>query len=163
MREMSLAGFIGHIAGAIVHLEQSEHHAMERAARVVEARAKAIVGHYQHDTGQFPEWAPLAQSTREDRVRLGFPEDDPLLRTGELRDSIGHVAERREAAIGSNLAVAEYQELGTSRIPPRSFLGVAAYQTAERVAEIAGSGVVRALVGDAVVDGALAILPSSEH
>lgn len=162
MREMSLAGFIGHMTGAIVALERCEHHAMEQAAQVVEVRAKAIIGHYQTDTGIFPPWAQLADSTMADRARLGFPENEPLLRTGEMRDSIEHVAERHEAAIGSNLDIAEYQELGTSRIPPRSFLGVAAHQTGERVAEIVGSGVFRALVGDAVVDRFLLIPHSSE-
>jgi len=39
---------------ATIEFEHFEHRVMEQAARVVERRAKAIVGHYQTDTAPFP-------------------------------------------------------------------------------------------------------------
>jgi hypothetical protein len=80
-----------------------------------------------------------------------------------MEDSIGHVAERNEAVIGSNDQNLVYFELGTSRQSPRSVLGTAAHQTERHVAEIIGSGVVRALVGDGVVDRFLLIPHSAEN
>jgi hypothetical protein len=71
------------------------------------------------------DWPQLAESTQRERERLGFAANEPLLRTGDLRESIEYTVLPREAAveIGSNDKIAVYQELGTSRIPPRSFLG----------------------------------------
>jgi hypothetical protein len=34
-------------------------------------------------------WPPLAESTIRDKQRHGFPTPKPLLRTGEMRDSVG--------------------------------------------------------------------------
>lgn len=158
---MTLSAFIAHVARATVELDHYEHRAMEQAARIVERRAKAIVGHYQTDTGPFPAWAELADATKAERLALGYTENDPGLRSGGQRDSIGHKVGYREAAIGSNDEHLVYFELGTERQPPRSVLGAAAHQTEKQVAEIVGSGVVRALVGDEVVDRFLAI-PSAE-
>jgi hypothetical protein len=157
MREMTLAGFIGHLTASVAELKAHEHHAMERAARLVEARAKAEIGHYQTDTAPFPAWAELADATKDDRERHGFTENDPGLRTGEMRDSIGRVVDDHEAVIGSDDEKLVYFELGTVHQPPRSVLGAAAHQTAERVAEIVGAGVVKALVGENVVNGLLPI------
>lgn len=148
MPDMDLGAFIGHVAGAIVRLDHAEHQAMEQAALVVEKRAKAILGEYQAQGGPFAAWAELADSTKADRVRHGFPENEPLLRTGHMRDSIDHkVIGNRDAVVGSDDPIAEYQELGTSRIPPRSFLGAAAVQKGPEVAQIIGLGTVQAFTG----------------
>jgi hypothetical protein len=53
-----------------------------------------------------------------ERVRNGFAANEPLPRTGQLRDSIEWTAQGNEGFVGSNLDIAVYQELGTSRIPP---------------------------------------------
>ena len=51
---------------------------MERAAKVVEREAKSEIGEYQDSTiSPFPAWAELADSTKDNRVRLGFTENDP--------------------------------------------------------------------------------------
>lgn len=87
----------------------------------------------------------------------GFEENEPLLRTGELRDSIEHAVGAGEAAIGSNNDKAVWQELGTDKIPPRSFLGSAAVENAEAVKKIVGETIVIALVGKDVFGGAIDI------
>jgi phage gpG-like protein len=72
---------------------------------------------------------------------------DPLLRTGELRDSISHVVDGRRAVVGSDDPVAIYQETGTSRIPPRPFLSTAAVLVGEDAAKAIGAAVGNAVAG----------------
>ena len=71
-----------------------------------------------------------------------------------------------EAQVGSNSDIAVYQELGTARIPPRSFLGGAMSDELTKIKKIIGEtmfGVLigktpaAALVGDEVVEGGIAI------
>lgn len=38
---------------------------------IVEREAKRVIGTYDYD------WAPLAESTKDERASLGFPEDEP--------------------------------------------------------------------------------------
>ena len=162
MREMSLAGFIAHLAAMEIDVHHETQRALERAAIVVETEAKAEIGHYQDGAGPFAAWAELADSTKDDRVAHGYSENDPLLRDGTMRASIEHAVHMTgitsgEADIGSNSDIAVYQELGTSRIPPRSFLGGAAVRKSDEVARICGECVVTALVGEQVA-GSLMVL-----
>ncbi len=114
--------------------------AMERAARFLERKAKAAIGHYQEGAGELMEWAPLKWSTVEEKERLGYaPPDNPLLRTGEMRASIGHHVESADrAVVGSESEVLLAHELGTKHLPPRSVLGLAALHHADRIVEILG-------------------------
>jgi len=85
---------------------------------------------------EMPEWPPLAERTIEEKERLGYTgqvsETDPLLRTGEMRDTIearvtttpGGV----QLEVGSKDKVALYQEMGTALIPPRPFLAMSAIE-----------------------------------
>src|SRR5690348_3170601 len=119
MREFSGPGALAaHLLVAATAMEHGEHAALEKAAVEVEKRAKDKIGEYQDAVGPFEKWRELADSTKADRVRKGFPENEPLLRTGEMRDSIEHKVADHEAHIGSDNSIALYQELGTSRIPP---------------------------------------------
>jgi HK97 gp10 family phage protein len=122
-------------------------HGLERAAVMVEKTAKAEIGTYQPEVGPFQAWEPLAESTIEDRIRQGFTPDDPLLRSGELRASISHQVAPGEAVIGSTSKIAAYQELGTSTIPPRPFLGPAAMHNEKRIVEQLGATFVNGLAG----------------
>jgi phage gpG-like protein len=119
----SIGEFALHIGELVVLQHEADKIALERAARMIEHRAKEKIGEYQEQAGPFIAWAELAESTKADRARQGYPDDEPLLRTGELRDSIEHFVADGEAHIGSNNDIAVYQELGTEHIPPRSFLG----------------------------------------
>jgi phage gpG-like protein len=156
-REVTLTGFIAHLSAAAIAVRSHQHEALEKAARLVEAEAKREIGHYQGQAGQFVHWAELADSTKADRVRQGYAENEPLLREGDLRDSIAHVVRGNEAVIGSASEIAVYQELGTDKIPPRSFLGGALVRKSDQVAQILGEGAVKALVGPGVFQGRLPI------
>lgn len=132
-----ILGVIAQIEADIADFHAESEEAMERAAQIVEDRAKEDIGRYQAGIDPFADWVPLAPGTVQDKARLGYsPPDNPLLRTGDLRDSIEHTVESEErAVVGSDSDVAVWQELGTRTIPPRSFLGAAAVQEADRVAE----------------------------
>ena len=91
---------------------------LEKACQMIEDEAKGAIGNYKYG------WPQLAESTQQERVAQGYSANEPLLRTGQLRDSIGHVVvSSKEAFIGTNDPIAPYQEFGTSKIPPRPFLG----------------------------------------
>lgn len=156
MAEMTIAGFMAHIAATIMELDHATHSALERASKVVQDEARHEIGVYQAAAGPFKAWAPLAPRTMVEKERLGYaPPDNPLLRTGELRDSIDRVVGHDEAVIGSNSMIAVYQELGTGGshpTPPRSFLGGAAMRKAEECAHILGAAPVIALCGESVAE-----------
>jgi len=160
MREFhDMGAFAQHLLTLAVAQHEADKNTLERGARMIEARAKAKIGEYQQQVGPFIAWPELAESTKADRAAQGYPEDEPLLRTGEIRDSIGHVLamDSMEAQIGSNDDKAVWQELGTQHIPPRSFLGGAAAEKAPEICEIAARNVVVALVGADVFGGMLLI------
>lgn len=119
---------------------------LKKAAEIIQKDAKARIGTYQDGMGPFPAWANLAESTVDDRIRKGFAPEDPLLRTGEMRNSIGVLIAGNEAIIGTPDAVALHHEMGTSRMPPRPFLGPAAMHSKEAVEKMAPA-VVLAWIG----------------
>ncbi len=105
-------------------------------AVTVRDRAKAAIGTYKYG------WPQLAESTQEERARAGVPPNEPLLISGKLRDSISatvemHGKESGVARVGSTEQLAVWQELGTSRIPPRSFLVSSAKRTEADLGKIA--------------------------
>lgn len=148
---LTLAQFGAKLAGFAMAVKAEERRALTQAARIIEAEAKAEIGHYQGAAGPFAAWPELAEATKAERVRQGFTENDPLLRTGEMRDSISHVVGDREAAVGSNDEKAVWQELGTRTIPPRSFLGGAAMRKAPEVARTLGAAPLVALAGPGII------------
>lgn len=132
------------------------HEGLKQAAKLVEKTAKDEIGHYQPEVGNFPEWAELKESTQEQRVRQGYTPNDPLLRSGELRDSISSEVEGLEAAIGSDSDIMVYQEFGTSKgIPPRPVLGPAAYRNKDNICKIIGAAAVTGIMGGKKLDQAL--------
>jgi len=66
---------------------------------------------------------PLAASTQERRIKMGYTADRTLYASGVLHKSIGweHVS-LRKTVVASSDEKAIYHEFGTSRIPRRSFL-----------------------------------------
>jgi phage gpG-like protein len=111
------------------------HQALEIAAQFVEAEAKRAIGTYKYG------WRQLSPATQTDRVAHGFSANEPLMRTGEMRDSIEHCSSPTEARIGSNNDKAVWHELGTSRIPPRPFLANALHQNEKVIVKIVGQTV----------------------
>jgi phage gpG-like protein len=140
MKEFSLVGLATFVAEAVVEMDHAKHEALEKAAVIVEKGSKEAIGTYEFG------WPPLAESTKEDRVNKGFAEDEPLLRTGELRDSIGHSVDGDTARVGSELDVALYQEVGTSKIPPRSFLMQSAVHHRDEIVKEIGETMVAKLI-----------------
>lgn len=117
-----------------VAYEANIHVALEQACVVIEDEAKRVIGTYDYG------WPELAGSTQADREKRGFPANEPLLRTGEMRDSIEHNVAGKSGFVGSNADIAVYQELGTSRgIPPRSFLAGAAIHKGKEAADAVAS------------------------
>jgi HK97 gp10 family phage protein len=99
-------------------------------AATVRDKAKAAIGTYKY------KWPPLGPAA------VAKHSDTPLLDTGELRDSISAMVEMRgpehgHAVVGSTSEIAVWQELGTSRIPPRSFLAASAKQSEKDLQKIA--------------------------
>ena len=98
--------------------------------------------------GPFIGWEELHDTTKEERVKLGYTENDPLLRSGELRDSISHETDKSGeiAVVGSTLDKMVYLELGTKYMAPRSVLGLAAWRSRKKIIKIVGGVTVAALL-----------------
>lgn len=135
----SPAAFAAFLPTLALEVHHEEHKLLEKSAVIVEEEAKRVIG--THDYG----WPPLAQSTLAKKSA-----DTPLLETGEMRDSIEHNVSGSEAHIGSNNDKALWQELGTSRIPPRSFLGGALHHKAAEIVKAIGQGIVKTIEGKKV-------------
>lgn len=124
MPNVSLATFARYVTDAADGFRAAEADALAAAGRRIVAVAKGYIGRDQPTrVGPFGPWAPLAQSTIEDKRDKGYGVPKPLLREGDLRDSIEFDVQRRAVVVGSADPVAAYQEFGTSTIPPRSFIG----------------------------------------
>jgi hypothetical protein len=68
-----------------------------------------------------------------------------------LRDSITHEVHGLEAVIGSELKIALYQEVGTEKIPPRSFLGSALASEQHKIVRLIGAHTVNAIASGNVL------------
>ncbi len=138
----SFAALGAAFAGLAEALHEERKRAMEKACVILEEEAKAAIGTYRDGYN----WPQLAEATQEDRVRKGFTPNDPLLRTGELQRSIEHKVESADLGyVGTNDAKAKFQEFGTSKIPPRPFLGGALHAKGEEVAEVFGHSIKTAI------------------
>jgi hypothetical protein len=141
VKTFSLLGFIAELPAIERDWHASGPMIVKKACEIVQKKAKAAIGK-DHEM-----WAPLAESTIADKAQHGFATPKPLLRTGELRDSIQYTVHGLEGAVGSDLDIAVYQELGTSRIPPRSFLVSSAISSEDKIRRMAGAAAVAALSG----------------
>lgn len=133
------------------------HHGLDKLGARIEKTAKDEFGRYQSATGPFGAWPELADSTKDDRVHQGFSENDPLLRTGELRDSISHKVDHGalELAVGSPDEKMVFHEFGTSKMPARPVLGPAAFRNKSAIQRLVGAAVVAGLVGSHQIHEAL--------
>ena len=126
------------------------HSGLDLCAVFIEKTAKEEIGHYQAESGPFPSWAGLADVTVREKERLGYTgrlsADDPLYRTGEMRDSISHRTGEMEAFIGTDSPIAPYHEFGTDKMPPRPFIGPALVKNKENIEKIIGGFAASAMV-----------------
>lgn len=129
---------------------------LEAAAELIQDEAKKEIGHLQKSIGPFQEWDELADATKADKERLGYvfnSDYNPLLRTGKLRDSIEYEVNmpKLEAIVGSKDPIAAFQEFGTNRIPPRPFIGRAAFLLGPKIAKIFGEITLIGIAGGHVI------------
>lgn len=113
---MSLAGAALKFGAMAKDMEAIGPAIVAQACKMVCDRAKEVLGTYEFN------WPHLQAETIAHKMRG----DSPLLETGELRHSIQWTAHGNEGPVGSNLDRAVWMEFGTSRIPPRPFLSMAA-------------------------------------
>ena len=164
MRQFAdIGAFLRFMNDVPAKVERAAHVGLEHASLIIEAEAKREIGTYQEAAGPFQAWEPLSSATMDGfehplaghipgKTELGYaPPDNPLLREGFLRESIGHLVQGFEAVVGSNDPVAVWQEMGTPDalypIPPRSFLGGAAVRKTSEAVHAAAGAVVAAIAG----------------
>lgn len=106
-------------------------------ARVGDHALSLAVGYAGHE---MPEWAPLSAGyvtqKRKDGYTGRFSSTDPWIRTGETVESFAAVVEGHETVLGSPLDKAMWNELGTSRAPPRPILALAMQNATEYAADV---------------------------
>lgn len=133
------------------------HEGMNAVGALVEERAREEFGVYQPAVGPFQAWPELAQATKDDRMRQGYSENDPLLRSGKLRGTISHESAGLEVAVGSTSDLMVYHEFGTSKMPARPVLGTAAFSSKDKIMEILGKAAVIGLAGGHVLPGQIRV------
>lgn len=123
-------------------------------------RAREYIG--QPQSGWPMAWAPLSGGTVEGfrhrngrwipgKQELGYGGyERPLLREGDMRDSIEVNATGLFGEVGSNSKVALWQEMGTPGaeypIPPRPFLAKGMMEAAYTIEELAGNAAMNLLI-----------------
>ena len=147
--------FAAHLIASDIAVIESLNRGLKIFAASVEKTAKDEIGFYQDAVGPFPAWAELAESTETEKARLGYPLEAPLLRTGDMKDSISHEVGMLEAVVGSTDDKMVYHEFGTSRMPPRPVLGPALYHNRAKIEKILGAAVVTGLIGQDIIHEAL--------
>jgi phage gpG-like protein len=121
-------------------------------AKAVQKTAKAEFGVYQRAVGPYPAWPELAEITKRERAAEGFPENEPLLKTGALRDSIEYKVGNFEAFIGSKSEIMLDHEFGRSPnafgavTPPRPVLGPAGFRNKMLIKKTLGIALVNVIV-----------------
>lgn len=144
----SLTDFGLHLAKVALEEDLFLHEGLDRAAALIEREAKREFGVYQPATGPFPEWPELAESTQEERERLGFTPNDPLLRDGSLlRASVSRACHGLDAVVGSTSDIMIYTEFGTSRMPARPVFGPAAFRHRHEIETLISQAAVLGIIG----------------
>jgi HK97 gp10 family phage protein len=134
----SIRDYLRHFEKIDLQYPKAEKALLEVVGAETEAKAKEMFGHYQRENmGPFDEWEELKKETKDDRVSKGYKPNDPLLREGNLRDSISHSVSNKSVTVGSTSQIMVYQEFGTSRIPPRAVLGPAMFRMKQRIKTLA--------------------------
>jgi hypothetical protein len=142
-KELSLLGAIELFATMGLEMEHENHRILERCGKLVTHEVYRVIGTYEYG------WPQLAETTQDERASQGFEPNDPLLRTGRMRDTIWYKVGHDEVQIGSDDKILAWQELGTSRIPPRPVLEGALKQKTPEVLKVIGRAVVGKLSGEA--------------
>ena len=138
-------------AGNVEQMPVAFATAAEVGATLVKEVARAKIGHYQEAVGPFNKWDDLKPATVAQKKALGYADDEndnPLLRTGEMRDSIKSESSPAGFIVGSTSPIAGYQEFGTEHIQPRPFIGPALFESTPGILRAVGATVERTLAGE---------------
>jgi len=143
----SFAAFAAHLERLAVSGPEVTHHIVDKSAEEIQKTAQGIIVEYQPEIGPYPAWEELADRTKQERARLGYSENDPGYRTGEMQKSVQRTVEKNEAAVGSDDPHLVWFDLGTPNQPPRPIIGPAAIHSRERVGMIIGKTMFAWLAG----------------
>ncbi len=145
----SLQSFALHLAASEAIWRRRRRMALEQAAMLIKKDAREQIGRYQPAVGAYPQWAPLAESTDEEKARLGAPADAPLLRWGDLKRSFrSTLISDEEVIVGSIDPNMDWHEFGTIKMPPRPVLGPALLKNIEQIQRLLGGAIL-----DSVISG----------
>jgi hypothetical protein len=142
----NIGALAAHLERAAARLPGEIHAALTERAIDVRQIAYEKIGGYQAGVespqgAEFPGWPELADQTKDDRVRQGYSENDPLLRSGGFAETITAEVQPLQFTVGSADPRAEWFENGTSHMPPRPSIGPAMAQSMpannERIMEAA--------------------------
>ncbi|MBO9539683.1 hypothetical protein J7643_03725 [bacterium] len=142
----SFGALAGNLDGVRRRLAGATSAELEAQGAAIEATAKSKFGTYQAG------WSPLADSTKADRSQQGFTPNDPLFRSGGLRDAVHHRVEGDSVFVGIEpgqtlygpdgkgvdaalvMAVQEYGD-SQGRVPPRPVFGTVVIEDFDRHVE----------------------------
>jgi len=133
----SILGFVAKLGEIERDLHELGPAIVAAACQMVHDEARRVIGE------GYDFWPALAPSTLAHKML-----NTPLLETGAMRASIEWNSSGNEGAVGSNSDVAVFQELGTSRIPPRSFLAGAAMAVEDKIHKMAARAVMAVIRGE---------------
>ena len=135
---MDLEQFARELSSSSARIATGLESSFRVIVKEIEETAKEEIGVYQPAYGPFDAWAPLGESTKADRIRQSYSEDEPLLRSGELRESIQSEVVGLAAIVGTKSKIGLWQEVGTKHIPPRPFIGPAYVRKIDPLMEAIG-------------------------
>jgi phage gpG-like protein len=131
------------VLGFVAKLKAIEHDMdalgpaiIRKACEMVAEEARRVIGE------GYDYWPALKPETLARKMM-----NTPLLETGELRASIEWTSSGLEGAVGSNNDKAVWHELGTARIPPRSFLMGAAIEMEPQIHVLFKRAVIAVIAG----------------
>ncbi|WP_376092819.1 phage virion morphogenesis protein [Roseomonas sp. CCTCC AB2023176] len=135
MAAMTLSALARQMALAAASAARGEARGLKAAGQMLEEEARASLGTYQAAAAPFPRWADLKDATIADRLRHGFSANEPLKRSGDLRDTIHHEVKGRTVHVFTRSPIAPHHEFGTRRMAPRPFLGPAVVRNLDRAGD----------------------------
>jgi hypothetical protein len=120
-----IGAFTAHLKRGMALMPAGIEAGYRAAGKLISDAAKHEIGTRQAGAGPFGDWPELADATKQDRIAQGYSENEPGLREGDMRDSIGHTVTAEAVHIGSDDQKLVWFEMGTPSQPPRSVLGLA--------------------------------------
>lgn len=138
----SFGAMARHLARDATRFYDRLQYVLTVAVRDLDRTARKEYGVYQPSVDQFPAWAELADATKADRVRQGFTENDPLLRSGALRDASKWEVHGLDGVAGNTDKRAFWHEFGTVNMPARPVYGPALARRMNFIASVLGDAII---------------------